>query len=364
MDFTEEGYDLTTAMISFYPGPSRVYDDVPKYVHEAYASGILSMNHRSPEFMGLMKKTITLLKRKLGIPKAYTILFTASATECWEVVAQSWISDGSFHLYNGAFGRKWYEYTYKLKPGATALPFDRESILDPRQSVFKGRDNVICITQNETSNGTQVSNEIIRGIRTNNPGHLLAVDATSSLAGIKLDFSAADIWLASVQKCFGLPAGLGIMICSPAAITRARMINNTQFYNSAVFMADMMLKWQTPCTPNVLGIYLLMRIMETVQPIGEIHKRIQSRYRDWMNELDKQQNLQHLIQNKAVRSLTVIPLEADERTIARIKKSANAKGFLLGDGYGDLKTTTLRIANFPALKDGEVKRLQKFLATI
>ena len=49
-------------------------------------------------------------------------------------------------------------------------------------------------------------------------------------------------------------------------------------------------------------------------------------------------------------------------TIEKIKKSAKAKGFLLGDGYGELKSTTLRIANFPALKDSEVKKLMKFLS--
>lgn len=350
-------------MISFYPGPSRVYDEIPKYVKEAHAKGILSMNHRSEEFTVMMKKTVTLLKQKLSIPKDYTIFFTSSATECWEIVAQSWVTNKSFHVYNGAFGQKWYEYTYKLKTGATALPFGRETILNPGKSVFEGDENVICITQNETSNGTQVSNEIIRTIREGSPNHLIAVDVTSSLAGIKLDFTAADIWLASVQKCFGLPAGLGIMICSPNAIKKARALNNTRFYNNVILMADMMEKWQTSYTPNVLGIYLLMRVMEKVKPIRIVHKQIEKRYEDWMSMVKKHPALHHLIRNKAVHSLTVLPLEADKETIQKIKKTAKNKGFLLGDGYGELKPTTLRIANFPALKDSEIRGLMKLLAT-
>lgn len=349
-------------MISFYPGPSRVYDDVPKYVKDAHAKGILSLNHRSEEFMAMMKKTVTLLKRKLAIPTDYTIFFTSSATECWEIVAQSWVSNKSFHLYNGAFGQKWYDYTDRLKTGATALPFGRESVLNPGRSVFEGSENVICITQNETSNGTQVSNEIIRSIREGSPDHIIAVDVTSSLAGIKLDFSAADIWLASVQKCFGLPAGLGIMICSPAAIKKARAINNTRFYNNVVLMDDMAKKFQTSYTPNVLGIYLLMRVMEKIKPIGTVHKLIEKRHADWMKVLKTQKKLQHLIKNKSVHSLTVLPLQGDTKTIEAIKKSAKKKGFLLGDGYGDLKSTSFRIANFPALKDSEVKSLMRFLS--
>lgn len=350
-------------MVSFYPGPSRVYDDIPKYVKDAHAKGVLSMNHRSEEFAAMMKKTVTLLKRKLAVPNDYTIFFTSSATECWEIVAQSWVTNKSFHLYNGAFGQKWYDYTYRLKTGATALPFGRETLLNPGKSVFEGIENVICITQNETSNGTQVSHEIIRSIREGSPEHIIAVDVTSSLAGIKLNFSAADIWLASVQKCFGLPAGLGIMICSPTAIKKARAINNTKFYNNVVLMDDMAKKWQTSYTPNVLGIYLLMRVMEKVKPINTVHKVIEKRYADWMKVLNVQSKLHHLIKNKAVHSLTVLPLQADQKTIEGIKKSAKRKGFLLGDGYGDLKSTSFRIANFPALKDSEVKSLMKFLST-
>lgn len=349
-------------MISFYPGPSRVYDEIPKYVKDAHAKGILSMNHRSEEFMTLMKKTVALLKRKLAIPDAYTIFFTSSATECWEIVAQSWVTNKSFHLYNGAFGQKWYDYTYRLKTGATALPFGRESVLNPGSSVFEGPENVICMTQNETSNGTQVSNEIISNIRKGNPDHIIAVDVTSSLAGIKLDFSNADIWLASVQKCFGLPAGLGIMICSPAAIRRARTINNTRFYNNVILMDDMARKWQTSYTPNVLGIYLLMRVMEKRKAIKVIHNQIKERYENWLEVLKKQPKVNHLIKNRAVHSFTVLPLQADTKTIEAIKKSAKRKGFLVGEGYGDMKSSTLRIANFPALKDSEVKSLMKFLS--
>jgi phosphoserine aminotransferase len=72
--------------------------------------------------------------------------------------------------------------------------------------------------------------------------------------------------------------------------------------------------------------------------------------------------LHHLIKNKTVHSFTVLPLKQIKKTIEKIKKTAKAKGFLLGDGYSDLKSTTLRIANFPALKDSEVKGLMKFLS--
>ena len=45
-------------MISFYPGPSRIHDEVPRYVKDASTEGILSMNHRSDEFMKMSKNNI------------------------------------------------------------------------------------------------------------------------------------------------------------------------------------------------------------------------------------------------------------------------------------------------------------------
>jgi phosphoserine aminotransferase len=351
-------------MISFYPGPSRVHDEIPGYVKDAARLGIMSMNHRSPEFVAMSKKTIGLLKKKLNIPKNYTVFFTSSATECWEIIAQSWITGKSYHLYSGSFGQKWYEYSRKLKAGAIGKPFDREVALQPHELKFDGTQAVICITQNETSNGTQVTNQIISAIRKSNPGHLIAVDATSSMAGIVLDFKSADIWFASVQKCFGLPAGLGIMVCSQAAISRAKEINNSDYYNSIVFMHAMMEKWQTPFTPNVLTIYLLMRVLEKSKAIKSVHKETVDRFNEWSSFFLKSRKLKHLVKNKDVHSYTVLPIEGDPSSVAKIKKNAKQQGFLLGEGYGDLKATTFRIANFPALKNQEIKKLKSFLSSV
>jgi phosphoserine aminotransferase len=348
-------------MISFYPGPSRVYDDIPRYVKDAHKKGVLSINHRSDEFMKISERTITLLKEKLHVPGDYTIFFTSSATECWEIIAQSLITKRSYHLYNGAFGQKWYEYTRRIQSGAKNYPFTPEEEIVPQKHQFSSSDGVICITQNETSNGTQVSNKIIRTIKEGNAKHLVAVDATSSLGGIKLDIEAADIWLASVQKCFGLPAGLGLLICSPQAIKRMKAIDEKNHYNSLTFMHAMMDKWQTPYTPNVLGIYLLMRVLDDAKTINVLDKKLRRRYKKWISFLKDTKDMHHLISNSEVHSYTVIPVLVDPSRLDEIKKEAKKNGILLGEGYGDLKATTFRIANFPAIKKSEIEQLQSFL---
>jgi phosphoserine aminotransferase len=348
-------------MISFYPGPSRVHDAVPKYVGDAFKKGVLSMNHRSQEFMAISEKVITLLKQKLNIPKDYTIFYTSSATECWEIITQSIVKEKSTHFYSGSFGEKWFDYTKRLKPAAEGVRFDPETKLDANAIKLSSGD-VICLTHNETSNGTQVHHSIIKSIKKNNSGQIVAVDATSSMGGVAIDFTGADIWLASVQKCFGLPAGLGLLVCSPAAIQRSAALGEKNHYNSLTFMNTMMEKWQTPFTPNVLGIYLLMRVLEKMPAIEKTDAQLQKRYGDWVKYLSKRKSIEHLVKNAGVHSITVLPIKGTPESVINIKQQAKKRGILLGEGYGDLKASTFRIANFPAIRATEIATLKQFLS--
>ncbi|HYG03297.1 MAG TPA: aminotransferase class V-fold PLP-dependent enzyme [Chryseosolibacter sp.] len=349
-------------MISFYPGPSKVHESIPDYVKDAYKKGVLSINHRSESFTDISQKTIRLLKQKLDIPEDFTVLFTSSATECWEIIGQSLVTRKSYHVFNGAFGEKWYEYTKRMQGGARAFPFGPEELMNVNRLKFGSEGGIICVTQNETSNGTQVSNEVIGQIKQNNPDHLIAIDATSSMGGITLDFVQGDIWFASVQKCFGLPAGLGLMICSPAAVAQAVKIDERKHYNSMPFMLSMMEKWQTPFTPNVLGIYLLMRVMDDAPHISDTHKKTVKRYEQWRTFLGERQRIRHVVANEQAHSYTVIPVTADDELVEKIKSKAKKRDLLLGEGYGNLKSSTFRIANFPQHKKKEIKTLQEFLS--
>ncbi|MDZ7649123.1 MAG: hypothetical protein U5K54_19235 [Cytophagales bacterium] len=74
------------------------------------------------------------------------------------------ISESSLHIFNGAFGEKWFDYTHRLVPGAQSFLFDPESKLDIKKLPLKNQE-IICITQNETSNGTEVNNKLIAAIK-------------------------------------------------------------------------------------------------------------------------------------------------------------------------------------------------------
>ena len=334
-------------MITFYPGPSKLYPQVAEYAAEACRSGLVSLNHRSPEFMAITAGAMRGVREKLNVPDSYYIALVSSATECWEIVAQSLTQQTSLHPYSGAFGRKWMDYAHRIRP--------------PHQP---DEADVLCIVQNETSNGTQVRMPTLAQFRRDFPHVLIAVDAVSSMAGIVFDWSLADVWFASVQKCFGLPAGLAVLIYSPAALARAEAIGENAHYNSLLFLHENFQKDQTPYTPNGLGIYLLNRVMEQVPPIADVDTKTRQRAADWYTFFEQDMAgspFRLLIEDAEQRSDTVIAVTGSEADISAIKKVAKQVEILLGNGYGDCKNTTFRIANFPAISDEEIATLKQFL---
>ena len=348
-------------MITFYPGPSKVYQQVPQYVQEAYEEGVLSINHRSPEFVAISERAIRLVRDKLGVPDDYAVFYTSSATECWEIISQSLVSRLSYHVYNGAFGAKWFRYAQQLQPQAEGYAFDLQEPLPLNQLSLPTHTEILCLTHNETSNGTALANTTLAEVRASFPDLLIAVDATSSLAGVEVPWNQADVWYASVQKCLGLPAGMALLICSSRALAKAQQKGERDHYNSLLYMQEQMKNWQTTYTPNVLGIYLLMRTLEASEGIERVDQQTLDRYTGWVDFLATLSTVHLLVEEPTVRSRTVIPVTAAPNVINRLREQAKSAGIILGNGYGDLKPTTLRIANFPAIEAPEIEQLKQFL---
>ncbi|WP_299824244.1 aminotransferase class V-fold PLP-dependent enzyme [uncultured Pontibacter sp.] len=347
-------------MFNFYPGPSKVYNEVRTYLQDAYDEGILSTPHRGEQFVQLSRAVVGSIKRKLNIPQDYTIFFTSSATECWEILIQSLTKHKSYHIYNGSFGEKWCQYAQNLRPNSEGYKFEVNEPMPVEALNISPDTELICFTQNETSNGTQVSATTILNLHNRYRDTLIAVDATSSMAGLNLKLIKADIWFASVQKCFGLPAGLGIMACSPRAIFRAKQMNERGHYNSLVTMYEKMLNYQTTHTPNVLNIYLLKRMLEDREFIKTIDQQLSDRAEDLYTFFSQFSDFKLLVENEEVRSKTVVTIEAPERMVDDIKKRALHHNMRLGNGYGPWARNTFRIANFPAILDAEYEELKRF----
>lgn len=348
-------------MITFAPGPSKVYDALPHYLQDAYSQGILSANHRSSKFMNLYQETEQLMREKLHMPEDYKLLFTSSATENWEIITQSVVERAGFHIYSGSFGKKWIEFAKHINPATSGIKVEANQSIDVAGLEISEDFDLIAITQNETANATQVPMAVIAAIGEKFPEKMIAVDTTSSMGGIELDFQLADIWYASVQKCFGLPAGLGILIVSPKAVEKVKEKGERGRYNSLSFMLENAVGYQTHYTPNVFGIYLLNRVLKDLEEIQEVDARLRDRMRTLEDTIAKTSSLRMLVDNAETRSTTVMAVSGSEELINSVKKAAEKEGMQLGSGYGPLKPTSFRIANFPAISEAEFEKLNRFL---
>jgi phosphoserine aminotransferase len=171
-------------MLTFAPGPSKVYDALPTYLQDACATGILSANHRSAAFMNLYQQTEALMREKLHMPQDYKLLFTSSSTENWEIISQSIVESASFHIYSGSFGKKWFEYAKHIIPASIGIKIDASQAIDVENLDISEEFDLIALTQNETANASQVAMAMIEEIKDKFPEKMIAVDTTSSMGGI------------------------------------------------------------------------------------------------------------------------------------------------------------------------------------
>ena len=345
-------------MLSFYPGPSKVYPEVLGFIQEAFDEGMVSINHRSPRFEKLLKATLDSLHEQWNIPTDYTIYFISSATEAWEIVSQSLVEKKSMHLYNGAFGKKWAHYARQIHPESISHEFDLQASL---QDISTGLDlsdtDTLCLVQSETSNGS--GQQIKRSDYAIEPSCLIAVDATSSMGGILLPWLEADVWLASVQKCMGIPAGLGLLICSPKALARAEKLQKRAHYNDILLMEENRKLFQTHYTPNVLSIFVLHKLTQFLPNLTQIHAQTLEKAKMledfWISQTGFE--LKFLIDNPALRLPTVLALQGNPVDIQRIKSKCFISQIELGNGYGTWKENTVRIANFPSHTPADLEQL-------
>ena len=295
-------------MLSFYPGPSKVHPEALGFIQEAFSNGVVSINHRSERFEVLLKDTLQILHEKWNIPQDYTLYFISSATEAWEIVAQSLIKEKSLHLYNGAFGKKWAHYAHQIIPNAESFEFGLNDDLKSVASTLSTNDfDTICLVQSETSNGTG-------------------------------------------QKCLGIPAGLGVLICSPKALKRAAQLNKKVHYNDVLLMEENRKLFQTHYTPNVLSIYVLNKLAHLLPNLTVIDQQTWEKasiLTDFFSNSNSF-HLSFLIENQHLRLPTVFALKGNAEQIKRLQDLCLKNNIELGKGYGEWKDNTIRIANFPS----------------
>lgn len=347
----------------FTPGPAELYPTFGTHMQTALNEQIGSISHRSQRFRDIYKYTDEQLRILLNIPATHGIFFTGSASEVWERVLLNCVEHESFHLVNGSFSRKFFDYAQALHKYAHIQEkpfgegFDFAEIEVPEYA------ELVCLTHNETSAGAQMRPVDMHKLKRKYPKKLFCVDMVSSAPYPDLDFSLIDSAFFSVQKAFGMPAGLGVWIANEACLDKAERL---QKYESMTIGAHNNLPtlwknyqtFETPATPNTLFIYLLGKIAEDLNRIGIelVRKQTEEKARMLYKFLETDERYAPSIKEERHRSQTVVV--ADTKASAKdLLVTVKGAGMIIGSGYGKYKDSQIRIANFPAVSIDQTAQL-------
>ena len=171
---------------------------------------------------------------------------------------------------------------------------------------------LIAVAHNETSTGVSLPLNTIYQLRQNNQKALIAVDAISSLPYSDFDCTQLGSVFFSLQKGFGLPDGLGEWIINDRCMTKVASLVSKGIsvgsYHTIQSLHTNAVKNQTPETPNVLGIFLLNKVVQDFlsRGIDIIRKETEYKASILYQVLEQHKLLSSFVQDKNVRSKAAI----------------------------------------------------------
>lgn len=354
----------------FTPGPAALFPTFEKHLKTFMDRQLGSISHRSQQYRDLHRFTVEQLRTLLSVPDTHQILFLGSASETWERILLNCVEHESFHLVNGSFSKKFYDYAQSLHKFAHVYEKPMGEGFDFAEIEVPEYAEVICVTHNETSSGVQMPVADIHKLKAKNPDKLIAVDMVSSAPYPALDYSLIDTAFFSVQKAFGMPAGLGVWIVNEACLAKAERLRQYDTltigaHNDLPTLWKNALKFETPATPNVLAIYILGKIAEDFNRIGVDAMRKETEHKAGLlySLVKKNDNFEAFVKVPRHQSQTVVVANTKKDPAAIISK-LKEKGMIVGSGYGEYKSSQLRIANFPATSVAQIEGLVKALGEV
>ncbi|MGD8395656.1 MAG: aminotransferase class V-fold PLP-dependent enzyme [Candidatus Eiseniibacteriota bacterium] len=351
------------SLLSFIPGPSRLYPTVRAHLDEAFDLGIPSLSHRSAAYQEIYRQTAGALAELLGAPASFRVFFVGSASEAMERVVQNTVDRASFHLVGGAFAARFHDTAAALGKRARRLAVAPGSGCDVNRVVVPDDAELLCITQNETSTGVQMPmNDVGRLRAATRQEVLIVLDVVSSVPFVDIDFTSVDGVLFSVQKGLGLPAGLGVLVVGEAMLRKAGVVeargHYTGGFHSFAALHARQQRWQNPETPNVLAIWLLGRVCRDMLARGVVEMRdaTEARARALYEFFSTTRGFAPFVHDERIRSRTVVTVDC-ERPSSELIGALAEEGIAVAPGYGERRSTQIRVANFPAHTQDDVAQL-------
>jgi aspartate aminotransferase-like enzyme len=364
MELSRKDGSETMELKLFIPGPVDVSADVLEKL------ATTQIAHRSKTASEL-QESISKKMQQLMYTKNTIILSTSSGSGIMEMAIRSCTKKRVAVFSVGAFGDRWYKMAvsnnvpadhFKSEPGMPTTP---EMV---KEALETGKYDCVTVTHNETSSGLMNPVEAIGEVVKEYPEVVYLVDTVSSLGGAKVevDKCGIDVCLTSTQKCLGLPPGLSVAAISDKAYSRALEVEHRGFYLDLVNVVNRAKKdYQYPTTPSTPHMWALDYQLDKILNVEGLdnrfdrHEHLADIVRDWA--------LKHfdLYAKEGYRSNTVTTiLNTKGNSVAELNKELAKRGFMISNGYGDLKEKAFRIAHMADRKEEDLLALLKEIEDI
>lgn len=345
----------------FIPGPIDVNEDVLAQM----AKQVIS--HRGSE-TSVLQEAITQKLQDLFYTKNNVLLSTSSGSGLMEGSIRSCTLKRAAVLSCGSFGDRWYKMGVLNGVPADLFKVELGKAIEPEmvdKVLSTNKYDTVMVTHNETSSGIANPIKEIGEVIKKYDDVVYCVDAVSSAGGMKIevDDSNIDICLTSVQKALGLPPGMSLCTFSEKAKKRAEKVPNRGYYFDllAIYEYIQNKNYQYPSTPSLSHMFALNFQLKKILNEGldnrfNRHEEMANLVRNWAQE-----HFQIFTDvNYLSNTLTVIK-NTQGISVSNLNKKLQERGFLIANGYGDLKEKTFRISH---MGDYTVKDVNELLINI
>ncbi|HHY91308.1 MAG TPA: alanine--glyoxylate aminotransferase family protein [Clostridiales bacterium] len=348
----------------FIPGPVNVSEDVL----EKMATPMIG--HRTKEASQL-QRSISEKMMKIMYTENQILLSTSSGTGLMEGAIRSCTRQRAAVFSVGAFGDRWYKMAVCNNVPADIFSSELGKPTTPEmvdEVLSTGKYDLVTITHNETSTGVMNPVEEIAEVIKKYPDVVFCLDTVSSMGGTKIEVDklGVDICITSTQKCLGLPPGMAICSISEKAIRAAEQVKYRGLYLDLLDMYRYIQKkdYQYPSTPSIPHMYALDYQLGKILEEG-----LENRFRrhlemaEYVREWAKKNFALFPEEKYASNTLTTIK-NTRNISVAELNKKLGEKGYMISNGYGDLKEKTFRIAHMAETTLDEIKELLSTIDSI
>ena len=230
--------------------------------------GLLEISHRSQVFQDIVDSAMARLRRVLGVPDDYTVLFLqGGASLQFYMTALNLLApeEKADYLTTGGWSVKALKEAQRVGDAVSAWnPSEGEFKRVPSNGEYSIREDAVYVhyTSNNTLYGTQFHHLPDSG------GKPLILDASSDIAGVPIDISGHDLVYAGAQKNLG-PSGVTVVILSPWALSKVGDGIPTMLDYSVHASKGSLFN-----TPNTFGIFVLDRVFNWLEENGGLEASI------------------------------------------------------------------------------------------